>query len=141
MDMRRNVVLVTFAVLAQVVAVWWNEAFQGISLLTDPAEPIGVALTITVTAAIAGVLAWRAFVPRPASPAIGIVFVAIGAVMTFGWPLGFAAATSWATDVAHWGAGAALPQWQGALTAVIGAGLVLRAVLTPPGSPRDIAER
>lgn len=137
--MRRPVEIVGLAVVIQVIAVWWNDRFQGISLLVDPAENFGVSISLVAMAGLAGVLAWRAFRPTPVGPGVSLVLVALGAFMTFAWPIAFAASAGpWFIDtVAAWGSGAALPEWEGAMTAVIGAGLLLRLVGDPPDAPRD----
>jgi hypothetical protein len=128
------------AVAAQVVAVWWNGAFLGISLLTDPSELVGQALTMLAMALIVGAIAWRSFLPSPASPVVGIVLALLGAVMTFAWPVAFAIGATWVDTVAPWGMGLGLPQWMGAMTAVLGIGLVLRPLLPTSPPAHDIRE-
>ncbi|HTE83382.1 MAG TPA: hypothetical protein VK821_01470 [Dehalococcoidia bacterium] len=117
----RLLVLTLGAQFVAVVLQTWVINNVRLGVLDDVTVPVILTLSMAATVALSGALTWAVVRAKPRSRVVGGVLLLVGLAFAFAWPIGFLLALETPDVLATWAMGAALPTWQGLVSALIGA--------------------
>jgi hypothetical protein len=128
--------LVLLAIVAQLIVIAIQRNFDEVEPLASGLAPMRTALAMTATVAISGLVAWLSLRSPRATWPTGLVFVILGGLAAYAWPVSFFFALPIPDAVTEWTFGPALPLWQGTMTMAIEVVIILQGLLGKPGGRR-----